>query len=234
MGIAGSPDIFQAKMSELMIALEYVRTYLDNLLIITKASLSDHLDKLKKVLTRLREADLKINADKSKFCAHETEYLGYILTRDGIQPQTKKIEAILAIDPPTNVKELRRFLGMVQYYRDKWMRRSEMLAPLTDLVGECGQTKATKAKGTKKAPWHWDEIHQQAFNLVKTTIARDAVLAYPDYSEKFEIYTDASNSQIGSVTTQKNRPLAFFSRKLSDTQNSKAIQHYRKRTSRHC
>ena len=159
-------------MSELMITLEYIRTYLDDLLIITKASLSDHLDKLKKVLTRLREAGLKINADKSKFCAHETEYLGYILTRDGIQPQTKKIEAILAIDPPTNVKELRQFLGMVQYYRDMWMRRSEMIAPLTDLVGECGQTKATKANGTKKAPWHWDEIHQQAFDLVKTTIAR--------------------------------------------------------------
>ena len=80
MGIAGSPDIFQAKMSELMIALEYVRTYLDDLLIITKASLRDHLDKLRKVLTRLREAGLKINADKSKFFAHETEYLGYVLT----------------------------------------------------------------------------------------------------------------------------------------------------------
>ena len=56
------------------------------------------------------------------------------------------------------------------------MRRSEMLAPLTDLVGECGQTKATKANGTKKAPWHWDEIHQQAFDLVKT-IARGAFVS---------------------------------------------------------
>ena len=60
------------------------------------------------------------------------------------------------------------------------MRRSEMIAPLTDLVGECGQTKVTKAKGTKKASWHWDIIHQQAFGLVKTTIARDVVLAYPE------------------------------------------------------
>ena len=218
MGVAGSPDIFQAKMSELMVDLEFVRTYLDDLLTITKSNLSDHLDKIRKVLTRLREAGLKVNAEKSKFCAHETDYLGYILTRDGIKPQSKKIEAILAINPPTNVKELRRFLGMVQYYRDMWMRRSEMLAPLTDLVGECGQTKVTKAKGTKKASWHWDEIHQQAFDLVKTTLARDVMLAYPDYSEVFEIYADASKSQIGSVITQQNRPLAFFSRKLSDPQ----------------
>ena len=218
MGIAGSPDIFQAKMSELMATLEFVRTYLDDLLIITRLNLRDHLEKLKLALTRLRTANLKVNADKSTFCAHEIEYLGYILTREGIKPQPKKIAAILAISPPTNVKELRRFLGMVQYYRDMWTRRSEMLTPLTDLVGECGQTKVTKAKGTKKASWHWDETHQQAFDLVKTTISRDVILAYPDYSEKFEIYADASKSQIGSVITQLNKPLAFFSRKLSDTQ----------------
>ena len=65
---------------------------------------------------------------------------------------------------------MRTFLGMVQYYQDKWKSRSEMLAPLTDLVGECGQTKDTKAKGTKQALWNWDENHQQAFNQVKTTI----------------------------------------------------------------
>ena len=69
MGIAGSPDIFQAKMSELMVALEFVRTYLDDLLCITKASLDDHLDHLRLVLTRLREVGLKVNAPKSKFCA---------------------------------------------------------------------------------------------------------------------------------------------------------------------
>ena len=67
-----------------------------------------------------------------------------------------------------------------------------MLAPLTDLVGECGQTKATKAKGTKKAPWHWDKIHQKAFDQVKATIRQDVVLAYPDFSKPFKVYTDAS------------------------------------------
>ena len=94
-----------------------------------------------------------------------------------------------------------------------------MLAPLTDLVGECGQTKVTKAKGTTKGPWHWDEKHQKSFDLVKATIVQDVVLAYPDYSRPFEIYTDASKTQLGAVITQSIRPLAFFSRKLSDTQN---------------
>ncbi len=135
-----------------MATLKFVRTYLDDLLIITKGSLEDHLEKLSMALTRLQDDGLKINADKSKFCALETEYLGYILTRDGIKPQPNKVQAALA--PPRNVKELCRFLGMVQYYRDIWARHSNMLAPLTSLVGECGQTEVSKAKATKKVPWY--------------------------------------------------------------------------------
>ncbi len=101
-------------------------------------------------------------------CALEIEYLGYVLTRDGIKPQSNKVQAILAIKLTTGMKQLRHFLGMVQYYRDLWARRSNMLAPLTSLVEECGQTKPTKAKGTKKVPWHWDEVHQRAFDHVKS------------------------------------------------------------------
>eukprot|EP00804_Cyclotella_cryptica_P017417 CCRYP_016643-RA/>CCRYP_016643-RA protein AED:0.05 eAED:0.05 QI:1387/-1/1/1/-1/1/1/282/1119 len=218
MGVACSPDIFQAKMSELMATLEFVQTYLDDLLCISKGNLEDYLTKLRRVFIRLRDAGLTVNARKSSFCAVETEYLGYVLSRDGIKPQPKKVQAILALTPPQNVKQLRRFLGMVQYYRDIWARRSEILAPLTNLVGECGHTKVTRANKTKKKPWHWDDIHQQAFDTVKATIARDVTLAYPDYSQGFEIYTDSSKFQLGAVITQHNRPLAFFSRKLSQAQ----------------
>jgi hypothetical protein len=70
------------------------------------------------VLIRLHDAGLKVNAAKSLFCAHEIEYLSYILTRDGIKPQPKKVQVILTPNLPNNVKELRHFLGMVQYYRD--------------------------------------------------------------------------------------------------------------------
>jgi hypothetical protein len=93
------------------------------------------------VLGQLHDAGLKVNAAKSTLCALGIEYLGYVLTRDGIKPQNNKVQAILTIKLPTGVKQLRHFLGMVQYYRDLWARRSNMLAPLTSLVGECGQTK---------------------------------------------------------------------------------------------
>jgi hypothetical protein len=100
--------------------------------------------KMETVLTRLHDARLRVNAAKSLFCAHEIEYLDYILTREGIKPQLKKVQAILLLNPPNNVKELRHFLGMEQYYRDMWARCSEMLASLTDPVGECGEKKHQK------------------------------------------------------------------------------------------
>ena len=153
----------------------------------------------------------------------EVEYLGYILTRNGIKPMPEKISAILVIEPPRNVKELRRFLGMVQYYRDLWERRSEYLAPLTDLVGECGHTKETRRCKTKKKPWHWNDTHQKAFEDIKRTMACDVSLAYPNYSIPFEVYTDASSRQLGAVIVQNNRPLAYFSRKLSETQRKYSV-----------
>jgi hypothetical protein len=115
MGIAGSTDIFQSKMLELREFLEYVHAHLDDLLCISRSSHEDHLEKLEEILRCLCNAGLKVNAKKMTFCALEIEYLGYILTRDGIKSQSNKVQAILAIHPPTNVKELRHFLGMVQY-----------------------------------------------------------------------------------------------------------------------
>jgi len=136
MGFGGSADIFQAQIMDLMAALKFVRAYMDDLLIITRETLDEHLQQMETVLTRLRDAGLKVNAAKSSFCAHDIEYLGYILTRGGIKPQPKKVQGIITLNPPNNVKELRHFLGMVQYYLDMWARHSEMLAPLTVLVGE--------------------------------------------------------------------------------------------------
>ena len=225
MGAACAPDIFQARMGMLFTELEYVRVYIDDLLVITSEDFDDHLQKLGVVLQRLSEKGLQVNAAKSIFCALEVDYLGYTLTRDGIRPQQKKVNAILALQPPKNVKDLRRILGIVQYYRDIWEKRTDLLAPLTDLVAECGTTKAAKKKLRKDGkptklpkPWRWEAEHDEAFKKIKQIIARDVCLAYPQFDKPFVIFTDASTRQLGGVITQDNRPIAFFSRKLTKAQ----------------
>jgi hypothetical protein len=90
-------------------------------------------------------------------------------------------------------------------------------------MGECQETKATKRNGTKNKPWRWDSIHQQAFDNVKSTITKEVVLAYPDFTKPFEIYTDASTLKEGAVITQENRPIAFFCRNLPKRKPNTAL-----------
>ncbi len=135
-----------------MESLEFVHAYLDDLLCIFKGSLEDHLEKLEVVLGRLCNAGLKVNAEKSTFCALEIECLGYILTRDGIKPQSNKVQAIHVIQPPTGVRKLRHFLGMVQYYRNLWPRQSEMLALSPHWLESAVRPKQPKQKGLRRCP----------------------------------------------------------------------------------
>jgi hypothetical protein len=202
MGLCNSPDIFQEKMGELFAGVEFVRAYIDDLLVLSTSTFQDHLDKLEQVLKRLQDAGLKVNASKSFFGREELEYLGYWITQEGIKPLSKKVEAINNIAPPTTQKQVRTFIGMVNYYRDMWIRRSETLAPLTALT-------------SKKVKFKWTDVEQKAFDTMKRIMARETLLAYPDFSKEFHIYTDASKVQLGAVIVQNDRPIAFFSRKLT-------------------
>ena len=204
-GICNGPDIFQEKMMELFDGMEFIRAYIDDLLILTKGDFDDHLEKLELTLRRLMDAGLKVNLPKSYFAQAEIEYLGYMITREGIKPQTKKIEAIANIAPPTNVRELRRFIGIINYYRDMWRGRSHYLAPLAALT-------------SKKQKWKWTPECQKAFDDVKQAISRDVMLAYPDFTKPFVIHTDASHYQLGAVISQDGKPIAFYSRKLNSAQ----------------
>lgn len=134
MSLLVSADTFQEKMSELMCDSEFAQACIDDLLITSKGTFENHLQDLEKVLTRLQQAGLKVCIAKSSFCQKELECLGYWVTREGVQPLTKKVKAILEISSPKNGKQLRRFLGMVNYYRDMWPKRSEILAPLTRIT----------------------------------------------------------------------------------------------------
>ena len=205
MGLANSPNIFQEKMSELFDGFEDVRAYIDDVLLLTKGSWEEHLHRLDKVLMKLKNAGLKVNAKKSFFRRPELEYLGYWITREGVQPLPKKVDAIQQMKEPTNRKELRSFIGMVNYYRDMWVRRAHTLAPLARLT-------------RKTVPFVWTSVEQKAFNDMKKILSKETLLAYPNFEEPFEIHTDASDMQLGAVISQKGKPIAFYLRKLLPAQ----------------
>jgi len=165
MGLCNSPDIFQEKMGELFADLEFARAYIDDLLVISSGTFEDHLDKLEQVLKRLQEAGLKVNASKSFFAREELEYLGYWITQEGIKPLSKKVEAINNLAAPKTQKQVRAFIGMVNYYRDMWIRRSETLAPLTALT-------------SKNVKFKWTDVEQKAFDTMKRIMARETHIGF--------------------------------------------------------
>ena len=205
MGLCNSPDIFQEKMNELFAGLDYVRTYIDDLLILSSKSFEDHLQKLDKVLKKLLKAGFKINAEKSFFAQDQLEYLGFKITREGIMPLPDKVQAITNIAPPTTKRQLRSFIGIINYYRDMWKGRSGILTPLSSMT-------------SKEAKWNWTSECQEAFDKIKKLVSRETLLSYPDFNKPFEIHTDASKVQLGAVISQNNKPIAFYSRKLNPAQ----------------
>ena len=120
-------------MNKLFDGLKYIRAYINDLLILTNGKWENHKEKVGIALKRLQNADLKVNAEKSFFGHSELEYLGYWVTRDG-KPLSEKVDASKNKAHPRNKKELHSFIGVINYYRDMWVRRSEILAPLTNLT----------------------------------------------------------------------------------------------------
>jgi hypothetical protein len=129
----------------------------------------------------------------------ETDWLGYWLTPRGLKPWKKKIEAILHMDLPRNATELHMFIGCVNYYPDMWPSRAHILEPLTDQFGL-----------KKRAPIKWTDEMQQAFDKMRLLMSADALAAYPDHNKRFNIYTDASDFQLGACIIQEGRLVASF------------------------
>jgi hypothetical protein len=198
-GIKVAVDVFQEVMTELFSDLDYVRVYLSHILIVVdNGSLEDHMHTVSICLERLAKAGFKANVRKSLFAVEELKYLGFWLARTGILPQPKKVGAISRLTPPKTKRYLRRFLGMVNFYRDMWKGRSHVLAPFTEL--------------------HLKEEQQKAFELIKNIISRENLLRFPNFFKPFHIYSDASDYQLGSVIMQGGKLLAFYSCKLNSTQ----------------
>ncbi|KAG7369924.1 reverse transcriptase RNA-dependent DNA polymerase [Nitzschia inconspicua] len=206
MGISQSPDIAQEIMDKVLHDLfEEVEVYIDDIGCFS-TSWDKHILLLDIVLSWLEDAGFTINPLKCEWGVKETDFLGHWLTPKGNKPWKKKVSAILAMKPPTNLKQLRSFLELVMFYRDMWPRRSDALAALTNLLG------------TKVFSWGPDQ--QKSLEEMKAIVARDALLAYLDNMQPYDVKTDTSNYQLGAVIKQKGRPIAYCSRKLNSAQRN--------------
>jgi len=206
MGIHQSPDIAQEVMEDLFRALEEVDVYIDDVGCFNN-TWEQHIQSLSKVLTILEQNNFTVNPFKCEWAVQETDWLGYWLTPKGLKPWRKKVDAILAIQRPKTVKQLRSFLGAINFYRDMYPRRSHILAPLTKLSGMKGNI-----------PWKQEQ--QSAFDTIKALLAQEAFLSYPDHNKPFHIYVDASDLQLGAAIFQEGKPIAYYSRKLNAAQKN--------------
>jgi hypothetical protein len=229
MGIKIAPAFAQAVMTKLFHDLDYVECFIDDLAIFTTGTFDDHLKHVAEVLKRLDEHNFSLKPKKCHFAVKEVEYLGHTITPEGIRPQSSKVDAILKIAPPTNGRQLRQFIGMVNYYRDHIRHRSHLLAPLT-------------SQSKNKTKINWTPECDTSFNKLKSQLAQQAMFSFPNPHYPYIIEPDASDYQLGSIILQNTttfldhkaiinlflstkdklpddfKPLAYFSRKLSKSQ----------------
>ena len=128
-------------------------------------------------------------------------YLSFCVTRTGIRPITKKVEAIVNMDPSKNQKYVRSFIVLLNYSRDIWAKRSHLLQPLTELT-------------SKKVKFKWTVVEKKSFDEIKRIVAHYTLLIYTDFNKRCDIHTDASEFHIGAVISQDGKPIAFYGSKL--------------------
>ena len=124
--------IFKSKVDELLGDIEGIKTYINDIIVLSNNCFKDHTEKRRIIFGRLRAACLNVNDCKCSFGLNDISYLGYVITREGIKTDPKKVQSIMDIGRPTTTTETREIIGMLQYYRDLWARQSHVLAPLTE------------------------------------------------------------------------------------------------------
>lgn len=209
-GLKTAPATFQRAMNNVLKGLQglHCLVYLDDVIIFSK-SLQEHSQKLKAVFDRFRETNLKVQLDKSHFLRKEVLYLGHTITRDGLKPNTDKIDAILNYPLPKTTTEIKSFLGLLGYYRKFIRDFARITKPMTLCL-------------KKKSKIIITEEYKECFETCKKLLTNAPLLQYPDFSKEFLLTTDASGCAIGAVLSQgpvgSDRPVAYASRTLSDTE----------------
>ena len=214
-GLTNAPSTFQRLMELVLAGLrwETCLAYLDDVIVFGR-TFDEHLQRLSQVLSRFRQANLKVNLTKCQFFKKSVSFLGHVISHKGIETDPKKTEAVRSWPPPENIEELRSFLGLATYYRRFIRNFARIAVPLFQLL-------------QKKEPFQWLERHADAFATLKSKLTSAPVLAYPKSEGQFYLDTDASNNAIGAVLSQSQdgveRVIAYGSRALTKSERNYCV-----------
>ncbi|ROT60879.1 hypothetical protein C7M84_021477 [Penaeus vannamei] len=215
MGLRNSPLTFSRLMALVLQGLinDQVLVYLDDILVCSP-SIRDHEARLRSVFQRLSEAGLTINPAKCKFFQSRLDFLGHSISAAGIAPNEAKVKAVSMFPIPSDVTQVKSFLGLAGFYRPFIKDYGRIAAPLTYLL-------------KKDVPWRWDEEQVNAFTKLKNCLSLAPVLAFPKFDLPFILHTDASNVGLGAVLMQEHkgnlRPVGFASRVLTSAEKNYSV-----------
>ncbi|CAI2729547.1 unnamed protein product [Schistosoma spindalis] len=208
-GLRNAAQIFQRFIDSIVRDLDFVHVSIDDLLI-ASSNVDEHYQHLKLLFQRLSDNGIVVNTEKCELGKSEIIFLGHIIRQEGILPCEDKIRTIKEYNVPSSIKELKAFLGLVNFYRRFIPHAAERLRPLTELLR--GNPRKLELNDTART----------AFSEIKTALAEVTLLAHPDPSATFSIAVDASDFAIGAVMQQDIfgswQPLEFFSRRLTPTE----------------
>ena len=229
MGLANAPATYQRLMEDCLgdLHLHICLVFLDDIIIFSD-TFEEHLERIERVLLRLEENGLKLNPKKCFFCQDKVKYVGHVVSSKGIEADPEKCEKVRNWPTPKTPEEVRQFLGFAGYYRRFVRNFSKVAKPLTDLMptpvkGRKKKGKRTPVKG-QAVKWIWGQEQESAFQKLKDCLTSPPVLGFPDYSQPFELHTDASGSGCGAVLYQiqdgQRRVLSYASRGLSKSERN--------------
>jgi hypothetical protein len=209
-GLTNAPSTFQGLMNSIFkpFLQKFVLVFFDDILIYSK-SWEDHVRHVDKVLQLLKEQQLYAKPSKCFFGVKEVEYLGHIVSHEGVKVDPNKIKAMMDWPIPKTLKNIRGFLGLTGYYRKFVRHYGRITTPLTTL--------------TKKDAFSWTPEATKYFEQLKEVMCKYPILTTPDFTKTFIVECDASGNGIGVVLMQEGRPLAFESRPLKGKDLHKPI-----------
>lgn len=209
-GLTNAPATFQSLMNQVLkpFLRKFVLVFFDDILIYSRSK-EEHLDHLKLVLQVLKENDLVIRLKKCAFGLSEVSYLGHVILQNWVATDPKKVDKITRWPIPTDVTELRKFLGMIGYCRRFIKGYGVICRPMHDML--------------QKQGFQWGPEQTAAFNELKSKMCTSPVLAMPDFSKEFVVEADACGSGIGAVLMQSSRPIAFLSKSLGPKANGQSV-----------